>query len=133
MYCVLHQIISYVNPTYLYTWYPSRPRLMMQVIQSATNKKMMVRMAWRLYSGTTLHYNSVTHYKSAYKIVYLTRGFKKLHCSTGLFLVVLISSNSMTLMLQRKMSTMSMTILTMKHTPTLTLMLTCCCCCAQLS
>ena len=58
--------------------------------------------------------------------VHLTRGFKKLHCSTGLFLVVLISSNSMTLMLQRKMSTMSMTILTMKHTPTLTLMLSCC-------
>ena len=28
---------------------------MMQVIQSATNKKMMVRTAWRLYSGTTLH------------------------------------------------------------------------------
>ena len=39
----------------------------MQVIQSATNKKMMVRTAWRLYSGTTLHQNSVTLYISVDK------------------------------------------------------------------
>ena len=53
----------------------------------------------------------------------LTNGFKNSHCSIGLFFVVLISSNSTTLIVPRKMRMMSTVRLTTKPTVTLTLML----------
>ena len=53
----------------------------------------------------------------------LTSGFRNSHCSIGLFFVVLISSNSTTLIVLRKMRMMSTVRLTTKQTPTLTLMM----------